>query len=155
MRLAAREIAGHYPAPEQAVAHLATYLVPPPGPWSLLDPCAGRGAAARQLAEILGCPPSQQFIIELDEDRGRECHAVFPEGKVLAPASFFGCQISLNSTSLAFVNSPFDASYDHERVEVAFLRRATEILMPIGIVAFVSALTRMTSTPVNRPKDGV
>jgi hypothetical protein len=119
------------------VAHLATYLVPPRGAWSLLDPCAGRGAAARQLATILCCPPSQQFIIELDEDRGRECHEVFPEGKVLAPCSFFGAHISLNSVSLAYVNSPFDASYDHERVEVAFLRRATEILMPGGVVTFI------------------
>src|SRR5437870_12391550 len=111
VRLAARETAGYYPATEQAVAHLATYLVPPRGPWSMLDPCAGRGAAARQLATILCCPPSQQFIIELDEDRGRECHEVFPEGKVLAPCSFFGAHISLNSVSLAYVNSPFDASY--------------------------------------------
>jgi len=137
MRLAARERAGFYPAPEQAVAHVATFLVPPQGPWSLIDPCAGRGAAARQLAEILRCPPSQQFIVELDEERGRECHAVFPEGKVLAPCSFFGAHISLNSVSLAFVNSPFDSSYDHERVEVAFLRRATEILTPLGVMAFV------------------
>src|ERR1700683_4342815 len=104
MRLAARLKCGYYPAPEQAVAHLATFLVPPSGPWSLLDPCAGRGAAARQLAEILRCPPSQQFIIELDEDRGRECHEVFPEGKVLAPCSFFGAHISLNSVCLSYVN---------------------------------------------------
>jgi hypothetical protein len=137
MRLAARTKLGFFPAPEQAVAHLATLLVPPRVPWSLLDPCAGRGAAAGQLAEILRCPPSQVFVIELDEDRDRECHEVFPEGKVLAPCSFFGAHISLNSVSLALVNAPFDAAYEHERVELQFLRRATEILMPGGVVAFV------------------
>jgi hypothetical protein len=97
------------------------------------NPCIGGGARSNPAGPVR-TPEIWSKVL----NKSSECHAVFPDGKVLAPASFFGCHISLNSTSLAFVNSPFDASYDHERVEVTFLRRATEILMPAGIVAFIS-----------------
>lgn len=57
MRLAAQVRGGFYPAHEKAVAYAASFLQAPVGdPYSILDPCAGEGAALRQLSELLSCP---------------------------------------------------------------------------------------------------
>jgi predicted RNA methylase len=120
-----------------AIAHAASFLRPPLAPFSILDPCAGQGAAVRQLAELLGCPPAATYAIELDEHRADTVHAALPEAHVLAPASFFGCQASYNSLSLTWLNPPFDDGYAGHRVEEQFLLQATEWLMPGGVMAFV------------------
>src|SRR5262249_13340790 len=93
MRLAAQMRGGVYPAPPEAVAHAATFLRPPThGPCAILDPCAGEGAAIRQLGEALGCPPALTFAIELDDSRAERLRAALPGANVLAPANFFGCR---------------------------------------------------------------
>jgi hypothetical protein len=138
MRLAAQMRGGFYPAPPEAVAHAATFLHPPAhGPFSIADPCAGEGAAIRQLGELLGCPQTMTHAIELDEYRAGAVRAALPEAKVLAPASFFGCRASYNSFSLTWLNPPFDDSYGSHRVEEQFLLTATDWLMPGGVMAFV------------------
>ncbi len=138
MRLAAQLRGGFYPAPPQAVAFAATFLSPPThGPFAVLDPCAGEGAALLQLGERLGCPPALLFAIELDDGRAESIHAVLPDAHVLAPANFFGCRASYNSFSLIWLNPPFDDSYGGRRVESRFLRTATEWLMPGGVMALV------------------
>ena len=49
MRLAAQMRGGFYPAPSEAVAFAAAFLRPPVNePFSILDPCAGDGAAISQ-----------------------------------------------------------------------------------------------------------
>jgi hypothetical protein len=64
MRLAAQLRGGFYPAPPEAVAHAATFLRPPVDqPFSILDPCAGEGAAIRQLGERLGCRQEMMLAI--------------------------------------------------------------------------------------------
>src|SRR5438105_5034932 len=98
MRLAAQLRGGYYPAPPQGVAHAATFLRPPArGPFTLLDPCAGEGAALHQLGELVGCPQGMLFAIELDDGRAEKVRAALPDAHVLAPASFFGCRASRNS----------------------------------------------------------
>ena len=104
MRLAAQMRGGFYPAHPDAIAHAASFLRPPLAPFSILDPCAGEGAAVRQLAELLGCPPAMTYAIELDEHRASAVHTALPEGHILAPASFFGCRASYNSFSLTWLN---------------------------------------------------
>lgn len=70
MRLAAQMRGGFYPAHEKAVADVATYLRPPEqGPFAILDPCAGEGAAIRQLSELLGCP--EGMVEHMDEGVAR------------------------------------------------------------------------------------
>jgi hypothetical protein len=129
---------GFYPAPAQAVAYAAKFLRPPSDqPFTILDPCAGEGAALRQLGELLGCPQARTFAIELDDSRADIVHATLPEGKVLAPASFFGCRASLNSFSFVWLNPPFDYSYGGHRMEDQFLLTATDWLMPGGVMALV------------------
>jgi hypothetical protein len=129
---------GFYPAPPEAVAHAATFLRPPAyQPFSILDPCAGAGAAIQQLGELLGCPQALTFAIELDDSRAEKVRATLPEGQVLAPASFFGCRSSLNSLSFIWLNPPFDYGYGGRRIEDQFLLTATDWLMPAGVMALL------------------
>jgi hypothetical protein len=129
---------GFYPAPEQAVAYAATFLRPPNNqPFSILDPCAGEGVAIRQLGELLNCPPSSIYAIELDDNRAEQLHAALPAGNVLAPANFFGCRASMNSFSFIWLNPPFDHGYEGHRTEDQLLLSATDWLMPGGVMALV------------------
>ena len=138
MRLAAQMRGGFYPAPPEAVALAATFLRPPGRqPFAILDPCAGEGAAIKHLGELLGCPPTMIYAIELDESRAHQVHTTLPDAHILAPASFFGCRASWNSFSLIWLNPPFDDGYGGHRVEDQFLRTATEWLMPGGVMALV------------------
>jgi hypothetical protein len=105
MRLAAQMRGGFYPAAPQAIAHAATFLRPPGrGPFCILDPCAGEGAAIQQLGDLLRCPHSSTFAIELDGDRAETLHRALPDAHVLAPGNFLGCRASLNSFSLIWLN---------------------------------------------------
>jgi hypothetical protein len=138
MRLAAQMQGGFYPAPAEAVAHAAAFLRPPlDQPCAILDPCAGEGAALRQLVDRLKCPPNMTFGIELDDGRAGQLRATLPEAHLLAPASFFGCHASMNSFSLVWLNPPFDYSYGGHRMEDRFLLTATDWLMPGGVMALV------------------
>ena len=138
MRLAAQMRGGFYPAAPEAIAHAATFLRPPEhARFAILDPCAGEGAAIKQLAALLGCTPSLTFAIELDDGRAEILRTTLPEGRVLAPANCFGCRTTWNSFSFVWANPPFDASYGGHRVEQRFLQRATEWLMPGGVMALV------------------
>lgn len=138
MRLAAQMKGGYYPAHEEAVAHAASFLQAPTGePFTILDPCAGEGTSLHQLSELLGCPPALNYAIELDDSRAAALQAAMPQAHVLAPADFFGCRASFGSFSFIWLNPPFDYSYGGRRVEEQFLWRATEWLMPGGVMALV------------------
>lgn len=138
MRLAAQVKGGFYPAHDRAVAHAASFLQAPVGePFTILDPCAGEGTAIRQLGDILGCPPPMTHAIEMDDSRSESLRITLSEAKILAPADFFGCRASFGSFSFIWLNPPFDNSYGGSRVEEQFLWRATEWLMPSGVIALV------------------
>jgi hypothetical protein len=138
MRLAAQVRGGYYPAHEAAIAHVASFIK---APWNekftILDPCAGEGLALRKLTELLNCPQSSSFAIELDESRAEILHATLPDANVLAPADFFGCRANRNSFSFIWLNPPFDHAYGGYRVEEQFLWRASDLLMPGGVMALV------------------
>jgi hypothetical protein len=140
MRLAAQARLGFYPAPPEAVAEAMKYIRGPAFELACgLDPCAGEGEALAQLCRGLGLRP---YAIELDEKRAEDCHRNLTgedlQGKVLAPASFFGCASSLLSFSLAWVNPPFDDEIGGGmRTEHTFLQRATQWLRPGGVLCFV------------------
>jgi len=129
---------GFYSAHQKAIEHAVSFLRPPvQQPFAILDPCAGQGAAIRQLGELLGCSSEMTFAIELDDSRVGDVHANLPGAQVLAPASFFGCRASWNSFSFIWLNPPFDDSYGGSRVEEQFLRTATGWLLPGGVMALV------------------
>src|SRR5260370_8157306 len=124
MRLAGRAVGGFFPCPPEAVALIADLLHSPEVVFCLVDPCAGKGAAVKQLAEALRCKPENVFAIELDESRAVECKAALPNGRVLAPASFLGVAATVNRFALAYVNAPFDSDFrPHGRYTYTSLHR--------------------------------
>lgn len=138
MRLAAQARGGFYPASQEAVAHAASFLQRPAGEgFTILDPCAGRGEALHHFRDLLACSPNQVYAIELDDSRADDVHQELPDAQILAPADFFGCRASMNSFSLVWLNPPFDDSYGGHRVEERFLWRATDWLMPGGVMALI------------------
>ena len=140
MRLAAQAKGGFYPAPVEAVALAASYLAPPDDkPFTILDPCAGRGSAIGRLANLLGCPKQHTYVIELDEARSATCRDHLGEAAhVVGPSSFFGAAITPKSFSLVWCNPPFDDEIGGgNRVEGQFLARATQLLVSGGVIVLV------------------
>ncbi len=138
MRLAAQVKGGYYAAHENAVAYAAKFLLAPQGgPFTILDPCAGEGRALRQLGELLNCPANQLFGIELDDSRAEALRTAIPTANILAPANFLGCRTSFGSFPFIWLNPPFDEAYGGNRVEEEFLWKATDWLIPGGVMAFV------------------
>src|ERR1700674_5567472 len=121
MRQAAQTKMGFYPIPPEVVALIVARLRPPAEPWTMLDPCAGEGAAVEQLMVGTNCRPEDVYAVELDESRGRVRAARVRTSGVLAPCSFFGTTASRGQLSLAYVNPPFDEEIGGGgRVEEAF-----------------------------------
>jgi hypothetical protein len=138
MRINGRVKLGFFPCPPDAVAMAAARLRAPTGNWSILDLCAGEGEAIKQLSETLHCRPGNVFCIELDEARAEKVKAALPNGKVLGPASTFGCMASPQRFSLIWCNAPFDAVLGGGgRTEKDFLTVSTDWLMPSGILCLV------------------
>lgn len=139
MRLAARAKAGFYPAPPEAVALAAEYLKPThKGKFNVFDPCCGKGAAIKQLAELLDCPMGNVYAVELDEGRAAEAKANLEGANILGPASFFGVGCSPGSMSLCWCNPPFDDELGGgNRTEQTFLQQATTLLRPGGVMILV------------------
>jgi len=93
--------------------------------------------AIKQIAETMEVPESSTWAIELDPSRGAKCQASMPNAHVIYPASFFGTQFGYGAFSLVYCNPPFDPSTTDGRIEVEFLKRATDGLVVGGIMLFV------------------
>src|SRR4051794_34460495 len=101
MRLEAQRKLGFYAIHPLVVAELRKHLrVRPPDPTKkfdsvcVLDPCCGKGAAIKQIADGLGVPEQNLYTVELDRDRTNDVQALMPEHHHIGPASFFGTQIT-------------------------------------------------------------
>jgi hypothetical protein len=77
------------------------------------------------------------YAIELDDSRAETLRATLPKAHGLAPADFFGCRTNPSTFSFIWLNPPFDYGFSGYRVEEQFLWRATEWLMPGGVMALV------------------
>ena len=138
MRLAGQAKAGYFPCPPEAVAVALKQLRLVDHTAPLLDPCAGQGAAIRQIADGLMAVSESVYVIELDEGRAAKLRQTLPHAKVLAPASFMGCKATSQSFSFAWVNPPFDTETGGgQRCEYSFFIRATGWLRPGGVLALV------------------
>lgn len=156
MRLAASAKAGYYPINEQAVVDLVKHLYlkaakpeKPNDKIQILDPCAGEGSAAKQIAEALGIPNQGIYTCELDKGRSEKILENIPGGNHIGPASYFGSQITGFSFGLAFVNPPFDFEYGGgRREEQSFVERAARQLCSHGVMVMVCPLMAFIG---NRP----
>lgn len=137
MRLEAQMKGGFYPCPKEAIDQLVAKVTPCDGA-TLLDPCAGRGEAAKWLAEGLGIAEKDVYAVELKEGRSAAIRAAMPEAKILAPADFMQTDCSAHGLSFVWCNPPFDDEIGGGgRIEYGFLQRSIRLVATKGLVGFV------------------
>ena len=106
----------------------------PSEPVSVLDPCAGIGAAIRQLTDDAN---TNRYAVELDAERARLAEE---SGIETIHANTFDVHAKVESFSLLYLNPPYDSevsSFDNKRMELLFLRRTLRWLVNGGILLMV------------------
>lgn len=146
MRLAAQAKMGYYPAHPNAIAELVKHLhCRPPDPTkkfdtiNVLDPCAGKGVAIRDLSVGLGVTEEHVYTVELDADRFSDIKELMPKSQFLTgPSGYAGAQITGCSFGLVYCNPPFDNELGGgKREEMGFTEISTRKLVPKGILVLV------------------
>src|SRR3990172_9366220 len=106
-RLEATKAAGYFPSPAKVVTSVAHHLAGNARGARqrvrLLDPCAGTGVAAAQIAQAL---EAESFGIEINEERAEDARGRLDH--VLA-TSAFTVRLANGAFSLLFLNPPYDA----------------------------------------------
>lgn len=137
-RLESQQRMGYYPLPPVIIDHICQWIKPTDG-MTLCDPCAGEGRAVKALAEKLGVPQSRIVACELDGERSRKLAENLPEAYITQQVDFQAATYAPRSISLMYLNPPYDGELGASgRTEGTFLSRATNILIPGGILVFVA-----------------
>jgi hypothetical protein len=134
MRNVARIKLGYYPLPPSEGERLRGLLKFPTEGASVLDPCAGTGAALHQLTEGAIV---ERFAIELDADRAQRATEA---GITTVHGNLFDVQAKSGSFSFLYLNPPYDsevAAFGNKRMELLFLQRTFRWLVPGGILLMV------------------
>jgi hypothetical protein len=134
MRSVARIKLGYYPLPPAEGARLRQILNFPSEPASVLDPCAGTGAALLQLTEDANVA---RYAVELDAGRARQLKEA---GISTLHANLFDVRARVESFSLLYLNPPYDsevASFGNKRMEFLFLQRTVRWLVHGGVLVMV------------------
>jgi Uncharacterised methyltransferase family (DUF6094) len=138
-RLAAQIKAGFYPAPKEALAHILKALSFE-GDCNVLDPCAGKGKALRQIVDYINDKTDHEahpYAVELDEGRTQAVRQEFDKEHVLAPADVFNCMITAESIQLLYLNPPYDNELGGGGTEIQFLNHCFHWLAIGGILIYV------------------
>ncbi|HZC23183.1 MAG TPA: DUF6094 domain-containing protein [Candidatus Binatia bacterium] len=133
MRNQGRLKLGYFPLPPSEGPRIRACLFFPPQA-SVLDPCAGTGAALLQVTE--GAPVTR-YAIELDADRAEAC-ARF--GINTVHSNTIEVSGKSQQVSLLYCNPPYDfecGSWDNRRLEYVFLQHCYRWLVPGGVLVFV------------------
>lgn len=134
MRSVARIKLGYYPLPHAEGARLRKLLHFPAEGASVLDPCAGTGAALHQLTEVAQV---DRFAVELDAQRALDCRAA---GIHTVHGNLFDVNAKAESFSLLYLNPPYDSevgSFGNKRMEFLFLRYTFRWVAVGGVLAMV------------------
>lgn len=134
MRSAARLKLGYYPLPDREAARLRNLLEFPAEGASVLDPCAGTGAA---LLDITANATVSRYGVELDAARAQQA---VDGGISTVHGNIFGASAVAESFSLLYLNPPYDSeigSFDNKRMEFLFLKHTYRWLAPGGVLIFV------------------
>ena len=145
-RLAAEAKLCYYPAAPEAIVGILQhlYLSDKSKPCTIIDPCCGKGAALKQLADGLGFPEEDVYGVELDKGRADEARLRMPRANILGPCSFLGAHVSGYSFSLAYVNAPYgDEIGGGKREELSFVSRATHLLAAGGVLCTVWPVSKL------------
>ncbi len=139
MRNVARQKLCYFPLSPREAERVRQFLVFGEAA-SVLDPCAGTGAA---LASVTSNAKALRFGVELDAFRAEEARKALDQ---VIQGNCFDVHCSVESFSLLFLNPP----YDHEvsegrnaRMERLFLEHTFRWLLPGGVLVLVIAGSRL------------
>ena len=140
MRPEARMKLGYYPLPVIEARRIAGCLQISSAATSVLDPCAGTGAA---LAMITPGEGARRYAIELDAHRAGEAKGIADE---VIQGSAFDCHAPVESFSLLYLNPPYDFEVGegrNRRMETVFLEHFFRWLKPAGVLVMVIPFNRV------------
>src|SRR4029077_2225651 len=137
----ARQKLGYFPLALSEAERIRRFLVFSGEDTSVLDPCAGTGAA---LACITSGVKAARCVVELDAYRAEEAANIVDQ---TIQGNCFDVQCAVESFSLLFLNPP----YDHEisqsrnaRMEKLFLEHTYRWLKPTGVLVLVIPGNRLS-----------
>jgi tRNA1(Val) A37 N6-methylase TrmN6 len=140
MRTPAKLKLGHYPLALAEAGRIRNYLQFSGEPASVLDPCAGTGAALCALTEGSAV---RRYGIELDAYRAEVARKVLDE---VIQGSAFDTHAPVESFSLVYLNPPYDFEMGegkNRRMERLFLEHVARWLRPGGVLVTVVPYDRV------------
>ena len=150
MRHAGRRKAGFYPTPPRIVELLKRVLRPPATRWNyhhrhsypepqtlfFLDPTCGDGKPLQNLGEAFRDAEAHRYVrtygVELDRNRAAAARRRLKNVAVGDAMNF-----EAEGFGLLFLNPPYDDAGGGHRLEVAFLERFTQALVPGGVLVYI------------------
>lgn len=137
--------AGYFPTDEPTLERCLAALEPAhSGTMSILDPCAGEGAAIAEIAHDLGRDRVRSFAVEYDHDRAESARALVER---CLHSDLMDTIISRQSFGLLFLNPPYgdidrnDCSgyefHGRARLEKLFYQRTLPFLQFDGVLIFI------------------
>jgi len=134
MRNVARIKLGYYPLPPSEGVRIRRLLKFPTEAASVLDPCAGTGAA---LEQITNAAMADHYAVELDAERARQAQTA---GIKTIQGNLFDVHSKVERFSLLYLNPPYDSevgSSGNKRMEFLFLRHTCRWLVSGGVLVMV------------------
>lgn len=134
MRTPAKLKLGYYPLALAEAKRIRNFLQLPNEPASVLDPCAGTGAALHAVSEGA---PVRRYGIELDAYRADEARKMLNE---VIQGSAFDAHAPVDSFSLVYLNPPYDFEIGegkNQRMERLFLEHVARWVRPGGALVMV------------------
>ena len=140
MRTQARLKLGYYPLAQPEAIRIRSYLQFSSESASVLDPCAGTGAALRTLTEGTA---ARRYGIELDAYRAEEARKILDE---VIQGSAFDAHAPVESFSVVYLNPPYDFEIGegkNQRMERLFLEHIGRWVRPGGVLVMVVPYDRI------------
>jgi len=140
MRLKAKLRMGYYPLAVADATRIRNYLQFPHEPASILDACAGTGAALCALSDGAAI---RRYGMELDAHRAEEARQSLDE---VIHGSAFDTHAPVESFSLVYLNPPYDFEIGegkNRRMERLFLEHVGRWVRPGGVLVMVVPYDRV------------
>lgn len=140
MRIHAKLKLGYYPLNPGDAGRIGRYLQFSNESASVLDPCAGTGAALCTLAEGVS---ARRYGVELDSYRAAEARHILDE---VVQGSAFDTHAPVESFSLVYLNPPYDFEIGegkNQRMERLFLEHVGRWVRPGGVLVMVVPYDRV------------
>jgi Uncharacterised methyltransferase family (DUF6094) len=139
-RISSRLKLSYYPLAGGEAARIRNHLQFPNESASVLDPCAGTGAALRALTDAATV---RRYGIELDAHRAEQACPLLDE---VIQGSAFDTHAPVESFSLLYLNAPYDFEIGegkNRRMERLFLEHVARWIRPSGVLVMVLPYDRV------------